>query len=118
VVAPGTVSVTSTELYFEVDEDDTEYRRIDPEVGTHLLVLSVVVCLNGKLHASFTKRGRASCVLAAILIVTRTVNVCYFKHSEIQIPGAQIFLECCNLKEHWNLQNYHDEITTELPLKI
>jgi hypothetical protein len=33
VVAPGTVSITSTELYFEVDEDDTEYRRIDPEVG-------------------------------------------------------------------------------------
>jgi sRNA-binding carbon storage regulator CsrA len=33
VVAPGTVSITSTELYFEVDEEDTEYRRIDPEVG-------------------------------------------------------------------------------------
>jgi hypothetical protein len=36
VVAPGTVSITSTELYFEVDEEDTEYRRIDPEVGPHL----------------------------------------------------------------------------------
>lgn len=44
VVAPGTVSITSTELYFEVDEDDTEYRRIDPEVGPHLLVLSFGVC--------------------------------------------------------------------------
>jgi len=43
VVAPGTVSVTSTELYFEVDEDDTEYRRIDPEVGTHLVVLSCLL---------------------------------------------------------------------------
>jgi hypothetical protein len=75
VVTPGTVSVTSTELYFEVDEDDTEYRRIDPEVGTHLLILFVVVCLHGKLHASFTKHGRAGCALAAILTVTHTVNL-------------------------------------------
>ncbi|PSN35707.1 hypothetical protein C0J52_10177 [Blattella germanica] len=39
VVAPGTVSITSTELYFEVDEDDAEYRRIDPEVGLYFLDL-------------------------------------------------------------------------------
>ncbi|XP_028036907.1 neurobeachin isoform X7 [Bombyx mandarina] len=33
LVAPGTVSLTSTELYFEVDEDDPEYKKIDPEVS-------------------------------------------------------------------------------------
>jgi len=43
VVAPGTVSITSTELYFEVDEDDTEYRRIDPEVGPHFFFFSFSV---------------------------------------------------------------------------
>ncbi|XP_050551922.1 neurobeachin isoform X7 [Spodoptera frugiperda] len=32
LVAPGTVSLTSTELYFEVDEEDPEYKKIDPEV--------------------------------------------------------------------------------------
>ncbi|XP_049878270.1 neurobeachin, partial [Pectinophora gossypiella] len=32
LVAPGTVSLTSTELYFEVDEDDPEFKKIDPEV--------------------------------------------------------------------------------------
>lgn len=32
IVAPGIVSITSTELYFEVDEDDPEYKKIDPEV--------------------------------------------------------------------------------------
>ncbi|CAH2088204.1 unnamed protein product [Euphydryas editha] len=31
LVAPGTVSLTSTELYFEVDEDDPEYKKVDPE---------------------------------------------------------------------------------------
>ncbi|XP_013171416.1 PREDICTED: neurobeachin-like [Papilio xuthus] len=31
LVAPGTVSLTSTELYFEVDEEDPEFKKIDPE---------------------------------------------------------------------------------------
>lgn len=43
VVTPGTVSITSTELYFEVDEDDAEYRRIDPEVGPLSSFLSFCV---------------------------------------------------------------------------
>ncbi|KPJ19693.1 Neurobeachin [Papilio machaon] len=33
LVAPGTVSLTSTELYFEVDEEDPEFKKIDPEVS-------------------------------------------------------------------------------------
>lgn len=38
IVAPGTVSITSTELYFEVDEDDEEFKRIDTEVSLYLVV--------------------------------------------------------------------------------
>ncbi|KAK9869980.1 hypothetical protein WA026_006077 [Henosepilachna vigintioctopunctata] len=33
VVTPGIVSITSTELYFEVDEDDESFRKIDTEVS-------------------------------------------------------------------------------------
>ncbi|KAL3266811.1 hypothetical protein HHI36_010965 [Cryptolaemus montrouzieri] len=33
VVAPGMVSITSTELYFEVDEEDEGFRKIDTEVS-------------------------------------------------------------------------------------
>ncbi|KAK2577077.1 hypothetical protein KPH14_005888 [Odynerus spinipes] len=32
IVAPGIISVTSTELYFEVDEEDLEFKKIDNEV--------------------------------------------------------------------------------------
>ncbi|XP_050298842.1 neurobeachin isoform X6 [Anthonomus grandis grandis] len=32
IVAPGMVSVTSAELYFEVDEDDEEFKKMDGEV--------------------------------------------------------------------------------------
>ncbi|XP_074039370.1 A kinase anchor protein rugose isoform X1 [Leptinotarsa decemlineata] len=32
LVAPGMVSITSAELYFEVDEDDEEFKKIDSEI--------------------------------------------------------------------------------------
>lgn len=32
IVAPGIMSITSTELYFEVEEEDSEFRKIDSEV--------------------------------------------------------------------------------------
>ncbi|CAH1159867.1 unnamed protein product [Phaedon cochleariae] len=32
LVAPGMVSITSAELYFEVDEDDEEFKKIDNEI--------------------------------------------------------------------------------------
>ncbi|XP_023310795.1 neurobeachin [Anoplophora glabripennis] len=32
IVAPGMVSITSAELYFEVDEDEEEFKRIDSEI--------------------------------------------------------------------------------------
>lgn len=33
IVSPGIMSITSTELYFEVDEEDPEFKKIDPEVS-------------------------------------------------------------------------------------
>lgn len=32
IVAPGMISITSSELYFEVDEEDDEFKRLDTEV--------------------------------------------------------------------------------------
>jgi len=32
VVAPGIVSITSNELYFEVDEEDPEFSKVEAEV--------------------------------------------------------------------------------------
>lgn len=32
VVVKGTLSVTSSELYFEVDEEDPNFKKIDPKV--------------------------------------------------------------------------------------
>jgi neurobeachin len=34
ITASGMVSITSTELYFEVDEDDPEFKKLDGEVST------------------------------------------------------------------------------------
>ena len=32
IVASGTLSITSAELYFEVDEEDPDFQKLDPEV--------------------------------------------------------------------------------------
>ena len=33
VVAKGTLSITTTEIYFEVAEDDPAFKKIDPKVS-------------------------------------------------------------------------------------
>lgn len=33
IVAKGTLSITTTEIYFEVDEDDSAFKKIDPKVS-------------------------------------------------------------------------------------
>lgn len=33
MVARGTLSITTTEIYFEVDEDDPVFKRVDPKVS-------------------------------------------------------------------------------------
>lgn len=35
IVARGTLSITTTEIYFEVDEDDTAFKMIDAQVFDH-----------------------------------------------------------------------------------
>ena len=32
VVAPGSLTITSTALFFTVDEDDADYQKLDPKV--------------------------------------------------------------------------------------
>lgn len=43
IVAPGIISVTSTELYFEVDEDDPEFKKIDSEVSFFSFIFNVEI---------------------------------------------------------------------------
>lgn len=38
VVAKGTLSITTTEIYFEVDEDDPTFKKIDTKVSSSDLV--------------------------------------------------------------------------------
>ena len=33
VAVPGQISITSSEVYFEVDEDHHDFKKIDPQVG-------------------------------------------------------------------------------------
>uniref|UniRef100_A0A8D8UFC3 Neurobeachin n=1 Tax=Cacopsylla melanoneura TaxID=428564 RepID=A0A8D8UFC3_9HEMI len=71
VTAQGTLSITSTELYFEVDEDCPEYRSTDPEV--------VKYCdhLHGKwyfseIRAIFSRRYLLQNTAIEIFLASRT----------------------------------------------
>ncbi|XP_072155979.1 neurobeachin isoform X4 [Bemisia tabaci] len=71
LVAPGTVSITSNELYFEVDEDDAEFAKIDSEV------LKYCDHLHGKwyfseIRAVFSRRYLLQNVAIEIFLASRT----------------------------------------------
>ncbi|XP_075981984.1 A kinase anchor protein rugose isoform X3 [Anticarsia gemmatalis] len=77
LVAPGTVSLTSTELYFEVDEEDPEYKKIDPEV------LKYCEHLHGKwyfseIRAIFSRRYLLQNVAIEMFLASR---ICYVSAS-------------------------------------
>lgn len=89
IVAPGIISVTSTELYFEVDEDDPEFKKIDSEVSflssifnRSKLILSRVV----------TDRGVLITNNSVLIIFYGTRSIKLFQHEEIsRIEISRIF---------------------------
>ena len=40
IAAKGTMSITASEMYFEVDEDSPEYKKIDPQVFITVLLMT------------------------------------------------------------------------------
>ena len=43
VAVHGTMSITSSEVYFEVDEDHADFKKIDAQVGTKLVGIFVMI---------------------------------------------------------------------------
>ncbi|XP_011299746.1 neurobeachin isoform X4 [Fopius arisanus] len=71
IVAPGIISITSTELYFEVDEEDPEFKKIDSEV------LKFCDHLHGKwyfseVRAIFSRRYLLQNLAIEIFLASRT----------------------------------------------
>jgi neurobeachin len=71
VVTAGTMSITATELYFEVDEDSVDFQKIDPEV------LKYCDHLHGKwyfseIRAIFSRRYLLQNVALEIFLASRT----------------------------------------------
>lgn len=61
LVAPGTLSITSAELYFEVDEEDAEFQKHDQEVGRHFslnLLMNMVSALSQKKALLVQRSGK------------------------------------------------------------
>ncbi|GFQ75622.1 neurobeachin, partial [Trichonephila clavata] len=58
VVVPGMLSITQAEMFFEVDEDDAEYKKMDPERNNALL--SSTCCCRTLSSRNFLKRAKHS----------------------------------------------------------
>ncbi|PVD34451.1 hypothetical protein C0Q70_05725 [Pomacea canaliculata] len=71
VAVNGTMSITKSELYFEMDDEDAENKKIDPQV------LAYVDCLHGKwnfseVRAIFSRRYLLQNVAIEIFMANRT----------------------------------------------
>lgn len=71
IVAPGIISITTTEMYFEVDEDDPEYKKLDAEI------LKYCEHLHGKwffteIRAVFSRRYLLQNTAIEIFLASRT----------------------------------------------
>ncbi|XP_041115991.1 neurobeachin a [Polyodon spathula] len=71
IVAKGTLSITTTEIYFEVDEDDPAFKKIDPKV------LSYSEGLHGKwmfseIRAVFSRRYLLQNTALEVFMANRT----------------------------------------------
>uniref|UniRef100_A0A8C3LBD4 Neurobeachin n=1 Tax=Chrysolophus pictus TaxID=9089 RepID=A0A8C3LBD4_CHRPC len=71
VVAKGTLSITTTEIYFEVDEDDAAFKKIDPKV------LAYTEGLHGKwmfseIRAVFSRRYLLQNTALEVFMANRT----------------------------------------------
>eukprot|EP00062_Callorhinchus_milii_P007037 gi/632948285/ref/XP_007889506.1/ PREDICTED: neurobeachin [Callorhinchus milii] len=71
VVARGTLSITTTEIYFEVDEDDSAFKKIDPKV------LAYTEGLHGKwmfseIRAVFSRRYLLQNTALEVFMANRT----------------------------------------------
>ncbi|XP_070845191.1 lipopolysaccharide-responsive and beige-like anchor protein isoform X1 [Chaetodon trifascialis] len=77
VVAKGTLSITASELYFEVDEDDPAFKTIDPKI------LSYTEGLHGKwmfteIRAIFSRRYLLQNTALEIFMANRTAVMLNF----------------------------------------
>ncbi|NXA91644.1 NBEA protein, partial [Melanocharis versteri] len=71
VMAKGTLSITTTEIYFEVDEDDSAFKKIDPKV------LAYTEGLHGKwmfseIRAVFSRRYLLQNTALEVFMANRT----------------------------------------------
>ncbi|XP_055933664.1 neurobeachin-like isoform X4 [Argiope bruennichi] len=84
VVVPGMLSITQAEMFFEVDEDDSEYKKMDPEV--------IKYCdhVHGKWHFSeiravFSRRYLLQNVALEIFLASRTsIMLAFMDHTTVK----------------------------------
>ncbi|OCT97014.1 hypothetical protein XELAEV_18009233mg [Xenopus laevis] len=113
VVLKGTLSVTSSELYFEVEEDDPAFKKMDPKI------LAYTEGLHGKwlfteIRAVFSRRYLLQSTAVEIFMANRGKNalkcnscVCTYFGRRISLATPKQIFKASNMTQRWQ----HREIS-------
>uniref|UniRef100_A0A8D0DML8 Neurobeachin n=1 Tax=Salvator merianae TaxID=96440 RepID=A0A8D0DML8_SALMN len=104
VVAKGTLSITTTEIYFEVDEDDPAFKKIDPKV------LAYTEGLHGKwmfseIRAVFSRRYLLQNTALEVFMANRSILVCSviccLNFRRISLATPRQLYKSSNMTQRW-----------------
>uniref|UniRef100_A0A8C4I2A1 Neurobeachin b n=1 Tax=Dicentrarchus labrax TaxID=13489 RepID=A0A8C4I2A1_DICLA len=104
LVARGTLSITTTEIYFEVDEDDPAFKRVDPKV------LAYTEGLHGKwmfseIRAVFSRRYLLQNTAMEVFMANRskrTFTFCVCSYSpRISLATPRQLFKSSNMTQRW-----------------
>ncbi|KAH9638889.1 hypothetical protein HF086_012842, partial [Spodoptera exigua] len=102
LVAPGTVSLTSTELYFEVDEEDPEYKKIDPESPGAIDRVSPENNYQGRIPRQEFRHSRHPAVSRG----RHTSSNCRQRSANVEADLTERFLIDAILKKYWKKSSH------------
>uniref|UniRef100_A0A8C9SP63 Neurobeachin n=1 Tax=Scleropages formosus TaxID=113540 RepID=A0A8C9SP63_SCLFO len=99
VVARGTLSITTTEIYFEVDENDPAFKKLEPKV------LAYTEGLHGKwmfseIRAVFARRYLLQNTGLEVFMANRS-KVCPVVFRRISLATPRAALQILNMTQRW-----------------
>lgn len=114
LVARGTLSITTTEIYFEVDEDDPAFKRADPKVNTltHTHKCGGCKCISSP--GCINARYSALCCVIIIVAVESAALYCVC----VCVSAQRVYLPCCTCPMQHPLFNKSPEFTVNRALTL
>lgn len=94
VVARGTLSITTTEIYFEVDEDDPAFKKTDAKVRMSFFSVIVVVYVKGNNIRNIKANFSFECLVNLYLTSQNRFYTCTV-YAQYVFPSVKMLFLIC-----------------------